>query len=334
MTTLFCFIIALLTQTLWEADFHIHILISFGYGYIALLSERALRHYFFTLSTLTLNIIALLSALIFGSINAFYWLINYPGFSSFKSFSSIIFLAGMFSVICLYFFYINEQKTLTEQALETAKRKQLEQEKTLILSQLNQLQSQIEPHFLFNTLANIRALIEFDNSKAIIMLEKLTELLRGTLNANRLSLTSLTKETELLSAYLDIQKIRLGDRLKYQINNNVDILISLPPFLIQPLVENAIQHGIEASIKGGEVIISYNIIENTLIINISDSGLGIQETNSTKGNGISLNNIHDRLASLFEKQASLSISENSKGGVNSVISIPLAQLNKLQEGHI
>ena len=322
----------MLTRTLWEADFYIHIIISFGFGYTALLIELTLRHYFSKLNTLALNIIALLGALIFGSINAFYWLLNYPAFSSLESFSSIIFLAGMFSIICFYFFYINEQKILAEQALETVKRKQLEQEKKLILSQLNQLQSQIEPHFLFNTLANIRALIELDNNKAIVMLEKLTELLRGTLNANRLSLTSLAKETELLSAYLDIQKIRLGDRLKYQINNEIAGLISLPPFLIQPLVENAIRHGIEPSSKGGEIIISYKIIKDNLIINISDSGLGLQETSSTKGNGISLNNIQDRLSSLFEKQASLCISENSKGGVSSVISIPLVQLNKLQEG--
>jgi len=330
ITSLFCLVIAILTDTVWQGDFYVHLLVSFGYGYSALLSEVILQRLLPRLPPLKSNFVALFCALILGSMNANYWLKQYEQFSSLQSLKPVVFLGLIFTAICFYFFHVSEQQVLAEKALEIAKRKQSEQEKTLILSQLNQLQSQIEPHFLFNTLANIQALIELDPQKASVMLAKLTELLRGTLSINRSSLTNLEQETQLLSAYLDIQKIRIGERLNYQIDNQINEIISLPPFLIQPLVENALQHGIEPSNKGGDITISYKIKEQTLIIDISDSGLGLQEENKTKGNGISLSNIQERLTNLFDGEANLSIKENSLGGVSSILAIPLTQLNKLQ----
>jgi len=329
-TSLFCLIIAFLTSTVWPGDFHVHLLISFGYGYSALFSALTLERLLPRLSHLQSNLLALTSALIIGSLNATFWLNQYEKFSTLDSLKPVVFLGLIFTAICFYFFYAIEQKALSDKALEVAKRQQSEQEKALILSQLNQLQSQIEPHFLFNTLANIQALIELDPKKANTMLTKLTELLRGTLSINRSVLTNLEQETQLLSAYLDIQKIRLGERLNYQIDNQIDEVLSLPPFLIQPLVENAIQHGIEPSNKGGDIVISYAIKAQALVIEITDSGLGLQENCHTKGNGISLNNIQERLVNLFEGQANFSISENQLGGATSRLSIPLAQLNKLQ----
>lgn len=333
ITSLFCLVIAFLTNTVWPTDFHIHLLISFGYGYSALLSATILERSLPRLSYLKSNLTSLILALIIGSLNASFWLDRYEKFSTFESLKPVVFLGLVFTAICFYFFYTSEQKVLADKALEIAKRKQSEQEKALILSQLNQLQSQIEPHFLFNTLANIQALIELDPKKANTMLAKLTELLRGTLTINRSSLTNLIQETQLLSAYLDIQKIRLGERLNYQIENQVNEAISLPPFLIQPLVENAIQHGIEPSNNGGVLSIYYKIMDHHLMIDIVDSGLGLQENSKTKGNGISVNNIQERLVNLFEGQARLSISENKLGGVTSQLLIPLAQLRKLQREH-
>ncbi|MCP5079102.1 MAG: sensor histidine kinase [Psychromonas sp.] len=335
LTSIFCFIIALMTSTLWPGDFlKTHLLISFGYGYSALICGKVIQTILPSLTSIKVNLLALLSALVVGSLHAYFWLQQHSDFDYLESLKPTVFLGTLFTAICFYFFHMHEQKTLANQALEVAKRKQSEQEKALILSQLNQLQSQIEPHFLFNTLANIQALIELDPKKANIMLAKLTELLRGTLTINRSSLTNLEQETQLLSAYLDIQQIRLGERLNYQIDNQVSDNISLPPFLIQPLVENAIQHGIEPSNNGGKLTISYKIIEQNLIVEISDSGLGLQENCTTKGNGISLNNIQERLVNLFEGQASLAITKNELNGVTSQLSIPLAQLTKLQEEQV
>ncbi|PKF63753.1 sensor histidine kinase [Psychromonas sp. psych-6C06] len=332
-TSLFCLIVAGLTYTLWGDPLYIHLVISFGYGYSTILCERILQRFFPCLKYLMLNFMALFMAIIIGSINAFLWLQQYDKYASLDSLKPVIFLGLIFTAICYYFFHTHEQKALAIQALEKAKRKESEQEKALILSQLNQLQSQIEPHFLFNTLANLRALIELDPKKATTVLDKLTDLMRSTLTSNRAALTNLKQETQLLSAYLDIQKIRLGDRLSYRIIDKIEETLSIPPFLIQPLVENALQHGIEPKAEGGEVVICFEIQQDKLLITISDNGLGLQENPTSKGNGISLQNIQDRLASLFESTAFLSIQQNKVSGVSSIVSIPLAQLQQLHQEH-
>ncbi|MFA0173288.1 histidine kinase, partial [Vibrio splendidus] len=104
------------------------------------------------------------------------------------------------------------QQLRADNELEVAKRRQADQEKVVVLSQLKQLQSQIEPHFLFNTLATINVLIESDSAKAKLMLEKLTDLLRVTLKNSRNEQSTIAQEVDLLDAYLNIQKIRLGER--------------------------------------------------------------------------------------------------------------------------
>ena len=328
-TSLFCVAVALVTNTVWQGELYVHFIISLGYGFSGMLSAAILQRIFPHLVAPKSTLISMLCGLLLGTLNASLWLQRYEHFSTLESLKPVIFLGIIFTAICFYLFHTNEQKAIADKALEVAKRQQSEQEKALILSQLNQLQSQIEPHFLFNTLANIQALMELDTKRSSMMLSKLTELLRGTLSINRSSLTNLEQETQLLNAYLDIQKIRLDDRLSFRFDNQINEEIALPPFLIQPLVENAIRHGIEPSSQGGEIIISYKIEAQNLIINISDSGLGLQENNNTKGNGMSLTNIKQRLAYLFEQQATLSITENSLGGVSSILSIPLTQLNKL-----
>lgn len=336
-TSFFCLIIAFLTYTLWQGFFYIHLLVSFGFGYSALTAAMLLHFFVPQLNHLKSNAIALVFALLSGTINASFWLNQYEQFPTIYSLKPVIFLGIIFTGICFYFFHSREQQAMSENALEVAKRKQSDQEKALILSQLNQLQSQIEPHFLFNTLANVQALIELDPKKARIMLGKLTELLRATLTTNRSSLTNVEQEITLLSAYLDIQQIRLAERLTYRINNNIslhhDELLHLPPFLLQPLIENAIQHGIEPKNKGGEIIINFNVEQENLIIEIADSGIGLQENSKTKGNGISLSNIQQRLTNLFDGKACLSIKENKQGGVSSLLLIPLEQLTHLKGQH-
>lgn len=131
---------------------------------------------------------------------------HYPGFDEFSAYKPIIFLGFIFSAVCFLYFYSHEQKILAQGALEAARRRQSEQEKALLLSQLKQLQSQMEPHFLFNTLANINALIAVEPYKAQLMLEKLTELLRGTMRLRRTNTGDLREEMQLIDAYLGIQK--------------------------------------------------------------------------------------------------------------------------------
>ncbi|MEZ9418184.1 histidine kinase, partial [Vibrio sp. 10N.286.49.E1] len=107
-----------------------------------------------------------------------------------------------------------------ENELEIAKRRQADQDKVVVMSQLKQLQSQIEPHFLFNTLATISVLIETDSAKAKLMLEKLTDLLRVTLKNSRTDQSTVSQEVDLIDAYLNIQKIRLAERLEFSIETH------------------------------------------------------------------------------------------------------------------
>ncbi|TDM51560.1 sensor histidine kinase [Aliivibrio fischeri] len=328
ITTLFCTVIAMMTSNIWPSPFYEHITISLGYGYSAVLCSFVLENNFPTLKKAYSTVLAMVLSITLGTFHASLWLNKYEDFATLEALQPIVLLGLIFTAICFYYFHAAEKTMLAEQALALSKRKQLEQEKALVLSQLSQLQSQIEPHFLFNTLANISALIELDSNKAKLMLEKLTDLLRGSLKTNRNPLITIEQEIELLNAYLSIQQIRLGDRLTYEIDKQIVEPISLPPLLIQPLVENAITHGIEPSVQGGHLMIQFKQENNQFFVVISDNGIGLKSVSPSKGHGMSLNNIKQRLHDLFDGSASVRITEN-KDGVNAELTIPLDKLLQL-----
>ncbi|MBD1569327.1 MULTISPECIES: sensor histidine kinase [Aliivibrio] len=331
ITTVFCVVIAMMTSNIWPSPFYEHVIISLGYGYSAVLCSFVLENNFPTLKKAYSTVLAMVLSITLGTFHASLWLNKYDDFATLEALQPIVLLGLIFTAICFYYFHATEKTMLAEQALALSKRKQLEQEKALVLSQLSQLQSQIEPHFLFNTLANISALIELDSNKAQLMLEKLTDLLRGSLKTNRNPLITIEQEIELLNAYLSIQQIRLGDRLTYDIDNQIIESISLPPLLIQPLVENAITHGIEPSAQGGHLMVQFKQENNQFIVVISDNGIGLESVPPSKGHGMSLNNIKQRLHDLFDGSASVRITENKDGGVNAELIIPsdkLLQLNR------
>ena len=332
ITTIFCAVIAIITMSIWSGSYYEHLSISFGYGYSALFCEKLLERFYPNLSTRTTNVISLTGAMVFGSLNAHLWLKYYEGFSSLEGLLPVMALGLVFSSFCFFYFYSYEKRLIAERELEVARRKQSEDEKALILSQLKQLQSQIEPHFLFNTLANVSVLIDQDSAKAREMLNRLTELLRATLRSSRRQYTSLDQETEMLSAYLEIQKIRLGSRLDYKIECEPHLKkLAIPPLLIQPMVENAITHGIEPKGEGGRVLLKINMDEEALLIQVTDNGKGLNTNNSgISGNGMALNNIRGRLKALFEGQASLTIQENRGGGVTALIRISRQKLGELK----
>ncbi|MUK40659.1 sensor histidine kinase [Aliivibrio fischeri] len=329
ITTLFCVVIAMMTSNIWPSPFYEHIIISLGYGYSAVLCSFVLENNFPTLKKAYSTVLAMVLSITLGTFHASLWLNKYEDFATLEALQPIVLLGLIFTAICFYYFHAAEKTMLAEQALALSKRKQLEQEKALVLSQLSQLQSQIEPHFLFNTLANISALIELDSNKAKLMLEKLTDLLRGSLKTNRNPLITIEQEIELLNAYLSIQQIRLGDRLTYEIDKQIVEPISLPPLLIQPLVENAITHGIEPSAQGGHLMIQFKQENNQFFVVISDNGIGLKSVSPSKGHGMSLNNIKQRLHDLFDGSASVRITENKDGGVNAELTIPLNKLLQL-----
>ncbi|GAB2896967.1 sensor histidine kinase [Microbulbifer echini] len=193
------------------------------------------------------------------------------------------------------------------------------------------LQSQIEPHFLFNTLANLKMLIRHDPQKAELLLDNFSDLLRFSLNKSRSDHVSLKDEFSSLESYLAIQQIRLGERLQYRIEiaKEINLTSVVPPLLVQPLVENAIFHGIEPSSKCGLVFLKVAREEGQWVIEVEDNGIGLQsDTNRPKlgtHNGLALKSIKERLAALYQGKGKLQISNNKLGGVTARLEFPCAQ---------
>lgn len=190
-------------------------------------------------------------------------------------------------------------------------------EKQAAQANLRALQAQIEPHFLFNTLANVTGLIHTQPDKAKQMLEQFIAYLRATLAATREHETTLGADFETMKTFLSILQIRMGDRLKVRFDLPDDLRdVAVPPMLLQPLVENAIKHGLEPKMDGGEVSLSAKRIGNKIAITVADTGLGFQHSTS---NGIGLKNVRERVKQLYGDAGSVSIEENQPSGTRITI---------------
>lgn len=334
-TSLFCAIIAVATMLVWPSSYYEHAVISFGYGYSAVISARIITWLFPNLTSRQSDAFSVISALVFGSINAGWWLGYFGGSRAAAGIESVIMLGAIFTVTCYYYFYAHEQKIIADKELERLKRVQSEQEKAIVLGELKQLQSQIEPHFLFNTLANINVLIEHDPSKAQRMLTQLTELLRATLKKNRTQLSTIREELDLVSAYLEIQQIRLGDDFTFDIECEDNLgPLELPPLLLQPLVENAVLHGVEPLAERGHIQVSIKGETDKLCVRVCDNGQGLNPPSpghKSGGNGIGLQNVRERLTALFKDDANLQIKENPSKGVTSQICIGMSAMEVLSK---
>lgn len=194
-----------------------------------------------------------------------------------------------------------------------------ESEKREIEAHLKLLQAQIEPHFLFNTLANVSSLIDSDPALAKRLLERLNDWLRVALARTRSAQASLGDELDMLEDYLQIMKIRLGERLDWHIAVPDSARhLPFPPMLLQPLVENAVRHGIEPKLGGGTIGIAIGVDRNSLHIDVSDDGSGLN--GNAKGTGLS--NVSARLDSLFGQAGKLTLSANAAGGVRATLTLP------------
>ncbi len=206
---------------------------------------------------------------------------------------------------------------------ERERAKAVELQRQAIDAQLRSLQAQIEPHFLFNTLANVVSLIDTAPDKARLMLERLIELLRASLAASRSERTTLGQETALIAAYLDILRIRMGERLSYSIDVPPELLgVSIPPLSLQPLVENSIKHGLEPKLEGGSVRLSARAADGALQLDVEDDGLGFS---ARAGSGVGLTNLRDRMTSLYGAKARLVVEELARG-TRVRMTIPLAHI--------
>ena len=187
-------------------------------------------------------------------------------------------------------------------------------------AQLQTLQAQVEPHFLFNTLAAVEHLTETDPPRAAIMLRHLIAYLRGSLPDMRERNTLLGREVDLCQSYLAIMQIRMEDRLSVSIDVPEALRgLSFPPMMLQSLVENSIKHGLEPKPEGGAIAIAARLQGGRLRVTVADTGLGIVEN---APQGIGLSNIRDRLKRLYGESAALILAPNAPAGAHITIEIP------------
>lgn len=229
-------------------------------------------------------------------------------------------LSAVVTLLCYRFFKERADRLQAEADREGERARALAAEKAATEAELRALQAQIEPHFLFNTMANVVSLIDAEPALAKRMLESFIHYLRNTLQATRRERATLGDELEIVSAYLELLKIRMGDRLAYR----VDVPPSLrgrpfAPMLLQPLVENAIRHGLEPKIEGGTVIVQAEERAGHLRVTVRDDGLGLGQ--GAGGHGVALVNVRERLAALYGPAARLEL-RDLPPGVLATIELP------------
>jgi len=223
-----------------------------------------------------------------------------------------------------WFFWNKSQVAILKASFEAEKARAAAIEKQAMHAQLQMLQAQVEPHMLFNTLANLQGLIALDPQRAQHMLDQLIQYLRATLSSSRSQQTSLEQEFSLLEAYLGLMAVRMGARLSYALQLPETLRkTTIPPMLLQPLVENAIRHGLEPKVGGGHIEVRAVQAGDALELNVSDTGLGLDSPRQQPGTRLGLTSIRERLLALYAGQASFSLVPNTPEGVCTQIRIPL-----------
>jgi len=200
-------------------------------------------------------------------------------------------------------------------------------QRQLVQARLKLLQAQVEPHFLFNTLAAVDYLIETDARRASEMQKLLISYLRAALPQMRQESSTLGRELALIRPYLELLKLRIEDRLSYQIMVPAGLESTIfPPMVLQTLVENAIKHGIEPKPEGGQVTVSAQVVDGQLRVEVADTGVGLRHGHiyaaSTSGTGLGLDNIRSRLALLYPGSSNLELHAGDPAGTVAVLVIP------------
>jgi sensor histidine kinase YesM len=216
----------------------------------------------------------------------------------------------------------HRRETLSVEAMHGAEIDRLALDREMAEARLQVLQAQIEPHFLFNTLANVRRLYQTDLAAGRGMLDNLMHYLEVALPRMRETRSSVGRELTLIEAYLNVQRIRMGRRLAFEIDVPPALhALALPPMMLLTLVENAIKHGLNPLPEGGAIRVGARRDGGRLRLDVSDNGRGFH---ATSGGGIGLANIRARLAAMHGDRARLDLIENQPRGVTSRLELPAA----------
>ena len=244
---------------------------------------------------------------------------NVPGpfNASLEQTLTVLVLAIVPGVVITFVFHSRETIAAQEALMQQAERQAAEQ-------QLKLLESQLEPHMLFNTLANLRALIGVDPARAQAMLDRLIAFLRASLAGSRASRHSIEDEFARLADYLALLQIRMGGRLQTRFEIGAGAAAAqVPALLLQPLVENSIKHGLEPQVAGGRVEVGANRDGDALVIRVRDTGVG-PRFDGAEPAGFGLGHVRERLATLYGDAASFSFepAPGAEGGAIATVRLP------------
>ena len=229
------------------------------------------------------------------------------------------FVNGLFVSL---FFYVKYRETQAAAALHKAEAARHLMSKQAIEAELKLMQAQVEPHFLFNTLASVQYLTETDPQEANRLLGHLIDYLRAALPQLRASSTTLGKEVALAEAYLNILRTRMGPRLGFTIDVSPGLATHpFPPNLLISLVENAIKHGIEPAANGGTIRVQARREASALVVTVHDTGRGLNAA-FRSGQGVGLANVRDRLAALYGAHGRFTLESTSPSGTCATLVIP------------
>jgi signal transduction histidine kinase len=236
------------------------------------------------------------------------------GWFSLERPAALVGAAGLALLSCLVFY-----------AFFVTKHRQIEAEDLAAEARLKLLQGQIEPHFLFNTLANVIGLMERDTPRAKLMLESFVDYLRASLGSLRHDRHTVGDELALVEAYLQVIGMRMHDRLSWQVDVDEALRpLALPALTLQPLVENAIVHGLEPKVEGGRLSLRGRAEGGRLVFEVDDDGLGLAAapTAATSGSGSALANTRARLLHRYGTAAGLQVAARPGGGVSARLFLP------------
>ena len=229
-----------------------------------------------------------------------------------------IIITGLAGGAGSYYFYATNRSAYLERKMGEARQHADE-------ARLKLLETQLEPHMLFNTLANLRALIAVDPVRAQQMLDHMIAYLRATLDASRAPTHSLQAEFDRLRDYLELMAIRMGPRLAFDLQLPAELAaLPVPTLLLQPLVENSIQHGLEPKVEGGRITVSASRDDGQLRLRVEDTGAGRADPARSSGKGFGMRQVRERLATVYGGRAGFDFTADPVTGARTLITLPLS----------
>ncbi|MEO8535906.1 MAG: histidine kinase [Betaproteobacteria bacterium] len=220
-------------------------------------------------------------------------------------------------------FYVKRREARAAMALHKAEADRHLLSKQAIEAELKLLQAQVEPHFLFNTLASVQYLTETDPRQANVLLGHLIGYLRAALPQLRARSSTLGREIALAEAYLNILTMRIGPRLTFSIDVPAPLRNHpFPPNLLISLVENAIKHGVEPSADGGSVRVAAAHTDESIVVTVTDTGRGMAPGSRSDGSGVGLANVRERLAALYGSRGRFTLEPAGPRGMRATLSLP------------